>query len=232
MMEACADLRVTLVGGHTEVTYALPRPLVAGCMLGEVGLGGLVTSGGAREGDTVLLLGSAGIEGTAVLAHEAATRLAEAGLSGAELARARAFLRDPGISVVAAAQAVCSATRPHALHDVTEGGVATGLRELAGASGKGLRVRAPRVAIAPETARICAALGLDPWGLLGSGALLAAVAPGDAAAAIREAEGRGIACAAIGEIRPQADGMGAIDADGREGPLPAFERDEVARYLD
>src|SRR5262245_36451119 len=52
---ACDELEVALVGGHTEVTYGLDRPIAVGTMLGEVARDKLVTTGGARVGDAVVL---------------------------------------------------------------------------------------------------------------------------------------------------------------------------------
>ena len=46
LVEACAGLGVSLVGGHTEVTGGLDRPIVAGCMLGEVERARAVATGG------------------------------------------------------------------------------------------------------------------------------------------------------------------------------------------
>src|SRR6266704_2497076 len=68
--EACAELEVALVGGHTEVTAGLPRPIVVGCMLGEVDKDRLVTTAGAREGDALLLTKGVPLEGAAILARE------------------------------------------------------------------------------------------------------------------------------------------------------------------
>jgi len=124
---ACRALTVDLIGGHTEVTDAVTRPLVAGTMLGEVQPDCLVTTGGARPGDALVLGGALAIEGTAVLAREAAPTLRARGVPADTLDRARALLDTPGISIVAMARAVCDAVRPHALHDTTEGGLATAL---------------------------------------------------------------------------------------------------------
>ena len=52
---ACEELDVALVGGHTEVTHGLDRPIVAGTMLGEVEKDKLVTTAGARVGDAVVM---------------------------------------------------------------------------------------------------------------------------------------------------------------------------------
>src|SRR5687767_15817446 len=55
LQEACEEMEVTLVGGHTEVTHGLDRPIVAGTMLGEVAKDKLVTTGGARVGDAIVM---------------------------------------------------------------------------------------------------------------------------------------------------------------------------------
>ena len=60
---------------HTEVTYDLPRPIVAGAMLGEVEKDRVVLTSGARPGDTIVLTKGIAVEGTAILAREAAESL-------------------------------------------------------------------------------------------------------------------------------------------------------------
>ena len=61
---------MALVGGHTEVTAGLPRPIAVGCMLGEVAKDRLVTTSGVREGDVLLLTKGVPLEGAAILARE------------------------------------------------------------------------------------------------------------------------------------------------------------------
>jgi len=81
---ACTEVGVALIGGHTEVTGAVTRPVVSGTMLGTVVRERLVTSGGARPGDIILLTKPVAIEGTAVLAREAAARLVASSLKIAQ----------------------------------------------------------------------------------------------------------------------------------------------------
>ena len=75
------------------------------------------------------------------------------------------------------------------MHDVTEGGLATALRELAAATGRGVLVHRERVPVSPETERVCALLGADPLGLIASGSLLICCDPAEAAALAEEARG-------------------------------------------
>ena len=67
---ACAAISVSLVGGHTEITYGLDRPIVVGAMLGEVTRDRLVRPSGAQPGDALLLTKGIAVEGTAIIARE------------------------------------------------------------------------------------------------------------------------------------------------------------------
>jgi len=133
LSQACRSLDIALCGGHTEITYGLDRPIVIGQMLGEVERDALVTTDGMRVGDDLILTKGIAIEGTAIIAREKADALANT-FPPEFIARCQGFLHDPGISVVAEARLATTQARIHAMHDPTEGGVATGLRELALAS--------------------------------------------------------------------------------------------------
>src|SRR5262249_19204421 len=104
LAEACEDLGVALVGGHTEVTHGLDRPIVAGTMLGEVEKDRLVTTSGAQVGDAIVMTKGIPLEGAAILARERETALLDRGVSPTVIARAKRFLRAPGLSVVAEAE--------------------------------------------------------------------------------------------------------------------------------
>jgi hydrogenase maturation factor len=230
-MGACESLGVELVGGHTEVTIGLDRPIVVGAMLGEVERERLVRPESARPGDALILTKGIAIEGAAVLAREARERLLALGVAGAALDRAAAYLDDPGISVVREAQAVCDAVPVHAMHDPTEGGLATALHELALASGCGLGIEREAIKVLPEARVICEAAGLEPLGLLASGALLIAVAEADCARAIAAIEETGVAARRIGSLAGQGEPV-IMSVNRKGGPLPRFERDEAARFLE
>ena len=227
--EACEGLGVTLVGGHTEITYGLTRPIVSGQMLGEATRDTVVWPGGARPGDALILTQGIAIEGTSVLAHEAAAALLAGGMTEAEVTAAAGLLDHPGISVVRAARAAASAGVT-AMHDPTEGGLVTGLAELATAANAGLEVDEAAVRVLPETQAVCRALGLDPLGLLASGSLLASASPERAEAVLAALHFEGVDAAVIGRVTEASAGLLLRSADGvRE--LPSFPRDELARYM-
>lgn len=220
---ATAASGVTLVGGHTEVTSAVTRPVVVGQMLGLAEPGRLVPTGGLRPGDLIVQVGPAPVEGAAVLAREAAERLA--GMDAAVLRAAASALDDPGISVVGPAL-LATELGATSMHDPTEGGLAAGLHELAFASGVQVRVDVDAVLWFEPGLALCRALGVDPWGTLASGALLAGFPPEGVDRALRALGEAGYRAAVLGEA---LEGAGVTGAGGR--PIPWPERDEVARIL-
>lgn len=224
MRSALDEAGAVLVGGHTEVTDAVHQPLVVGQMLGLAPDGNVVATGGARPGDVVMQIGAAPVEGAAVLAMQWPD--SKAPLPAELRQRALAALEDPGISVVEPAlrAAELGAT---SLHDPTEGGLATGLHEVAEASGISLVVDPASVAWFEPGLAVCRAIGADPWCTLASGTLLACFPADLADAAMRELSRFGVPVAQI--ARAEA-GSGVVTREGR--PLPRSERDEVARVLD
>ncbi len=227
----CEQLGVALGGGHTEITQGIDRPVLVGQMLGEVAPTRLVRKTRIAIGDQILLTQGVAIEGTAILAHEKVERLRDR-IGADVLARAARFLTEPGISVVRAALAAADAgDAVHAMHDPTEGGLATGLFELVAPAGLGLQVIRERILVLPETDSICRALSLDPLKLIASGALLIAVTPDGADSVLRAIEAAGIPIAVIGEVRPSSENI-TIMTNGNIEPLTPALRDEIARVLE
>lgn len=225
---ACRQLEVSLVGGHTEVTHGLDRPLVIGTMLGEVSRERLVTTGGARPGDLLLLTKGIPLEGAAIIARDRGPELRRRGVAEPVLAKALTFVQQ--LSVVREATVVAARVPVHAMHDPTEGGLATALWELAEAAGVGLAIEAERIPVLPEGRTLCAAFGLDPLGTIASGALLLTLAPAHAQAAQTILADEGIACAVIGRVLPPGAGVTLVSG-GRAVELPRFDRDEIARLF-
>ncbi|HEV8673317.1 MAG TPA: AIR synthase family protein [Methylomirabilota bacterium] len=225
---ACRELGVSLVGGHTEVTHGLDRPLLIGTMLGEVAKDRLVTTGGARPGDALLLTKGVPVEGTSIIARVRAAELRARGYDEVWLERARGYLAKR--SVVPEALLAVELAPIHAMHDPTEGGLATALWELADAAGVGLTVETGRIPILPEGRRLCAEFGLDPLGTIASGALLITLAPADAGVVMHACAREGIDCAFIGRV--VAREAGVTLTKGRERrELPRFPQDEITRLF-
>jgi len=230
LSEACAQLGITLVGGHTEVTWGLDRPIIIGVLIGEVAKDSLLTTSNAQVGDHILLVKGIPIEATAIIARERGKELCQRGYAPELIRRAQDFLYDPGISVVKAARIAATQPGVHAMHDPTEGGLITGLIELALAAGLGLRIYREKILILPEGLTLCNAYGIDPLGAIASGALIIAVDPRHAASLTATFHEKGIPCAYIGELVPKTKGMVMV-SEGQDMPLPRFAADEITRIF-
>ena len=169
------------------------------------------------------------MEGTALLAQELGERLRALGMSDAELAACRALLEQ--ISVVPEARIAAGFAGVRAMHDVTEGGLATALRELAAAAGHGIIVAHGARAGPPRGAPACA----RSWAPTRSGssaraACSSAAGRTEADALLGALAGAGIAATDIGEVGEAGAGVTALER-GRPAPWPEFAVDEAARIL-
>lgn len=229
--QACGKLNISVIGGHTEITYGLDRPILVGQMMGEVQKEALITTAGAKPGDHILLSKGICIEGTSLIARERGGELLSRGIPEDVVKRAQGFLFDPGISVVQEARLAFGVGHVHAMHDITEGGLADGLHELAMGAGVKIVVQKDRIPVYAESQILCEAFGLNPLGVIASGALLITASPPQAERILETAQGQGMAMTKIGRI----DAVGApsvtmVTPDGYE-PVPYFERDEVTKIF-
>ncbi len=227
---ACADLGIALAGGHTEITYGLERPVVVGQMLGEVEKNRLVLTSGAQPGDDLLLTKSIAIEGLSIIAREKRSTL-QPFYSASTLEQLANLLHDPGISVVTDALTAVVHGGVHAMHDPTEGGIATGLHELAVAADVGLAVFADALPYHPSCQPLCQRLNLNPLGLIASGSLLLAIDPQATVPIQRRLAHKGIDATIIGRVHPAEFGVQLVATDGTR-PLPTFARDEITRLFE
>lgn len=206
-----SELGVAIVGGHTEYMPALSQPLLSLTAFGPADR--FVSTGGARPGNRIVLTKGAGIEGTAVLATDHRSDLDR---PDDLLDRAAAFFDD--LSVVPEAEIVA----PYAtsMHDPTEGGVRTGLIELARASGVRLAVETSAIPVRDATRAVCAAAGIDPLCVLGSGALLTTVSENDCEAVLAELDAAGIDANAIGRVHGTDEPALELDGETIQNPNP------------
>ena len=232
LQQAASRFGVSLCGGHTEITDAVTRPVVVGQLAGTVSRSRFIDKRRMRAGDQILFTKGVAVEGTALIAREFAPRLLELGLGRGEVEQCRRFLTEPGISILPEAGIAAGCKEVRALHDVTEGGVATALGELAAAGGHRIRVYPDRIPVFGSTARICKLLDLDPLGLIGSGSLLIACGPEACRGLSDSLDEAGIPVACIGQVLDEGSGVEALEKEGgRPVPWPAFETDEIARLF-
>jgi hydrogenase expression/formation protein HypE len=227
--EACKVLGVSYCGGHTEVTSSVNIPVVVGQMLGEVTKDRLKPSSAAHQGDDLIMTKAAAIEGTAIIALEKEKELSPH-FPKELILRARKALHHPGISIVKEAAIASSFADVHALHDPTEGGIGTGIFELATASDLGVEVYYEKIPMSEETKRLCEHFGVDPLGVFASGSLLIAASPFVSQGVIAALRAEGIDAVRIGTLVHKEKGMKLIK-DSESISLPVYHQDELSKIL-
>ncbi len=170
--QTACSINVEILGGHTEILSHVTKPIIVVTAIGRVSREQLVCSANACAGDDLVLTKGLGIEGTYILASDYRELLLDKGVEPGIIATAREY--DRKLSVVEEGL-LAAKLGANAMHDVTEGGLYGALTELAIASGKGFELFNDDLPISLETEVICAALGLDPAGLISSGSMLIAI---------------------------------------------------------
>ena len=225
---AAKELGIAIVGGHSEVTPGIKRPIIVATAMGETEKGKLVQSSGAKVGDHVIVTKGVAIEGTAILSSELA-ELLQRKIDSRVVENAQKFIEK--ISVVKDALTAVKVGGVHAMHDATEGGVAAGLQEIAWASDVGIVAYEEKIPVYEETELICQALKIDPLKTIGSGALIISAHPEKAmeiVAALREND---IRASVVGEIVDKSEGSYVLRRNGAKLDLTEPVKEELWRVL-
>ena len=224
----CQKYSITLCGGHTEITDAVTRPVVTGMIAGTVAKHDLINKKNMKPGDKVLLTKRVAVEGTAIIAREFKARLQNLGVTKEEIEDCRQFISS--ISILKEAGISGRFGHVSAMHDVTEGGLATAIDELSIAGEHMIRIDMDKIPVFPQTEKICRLLNINPLGLIGSGSLLICCTNNsyqDLMVQIRKAN---IYVTCIGEVMGKGRGVEALS---KNTPVkwPYFEVDEIARLF-
>ncbi|MBR4749506.1 MAG: hypothetical protein IK083_08060 [Abditibacteriota bacterium] len=223
--EAASKYNISLIGGHTEITDAVTRPVVSGTMLGVSLKKDFPTA--ARPGDVIIQINPVAVEGAVILAGCHRERLTACG-AGRELIDAAAGLGDRYGLCIAAPAALCLEHDIRVMHDVTEGGICGALSEMALSSGCDFVIDRASILTDPAACEICRLLGIEILGLIGSGSLLVVVDGADADPLLDALRGQGYEASAIGRA---VKGCGRSRfSDG--SPWPEILRDELARITE
>ena len=188
---AAQAAHVDILGGHTELTDAVTRPITCISVVARMPKDRKLA--GLQIGDDLVMTKTAGLEGTAILATEHADRLYA--LPPALLQEAAAYLSL--LSVVPEGKIALS-RGALAMHGVTEGGILGAAWEICYAAGLGLALDADAIPVTEATQMIAAVAGVDPLRLLGSGSLLIGCADGPAM--VQALQKAGIPAAVIGRV--------------------------------
>lgn len=194
MAEASRRCGVPVVTGDTKV---VERGKGDGVFITTTGLGVLppgrdIGGANARAGDVLLLSGTIGEHGVAVLSQRVSLQFETSIQSDSAALH----------TLVRALLAAVPEGAVHVLRDPTRGGVAGTLNEIARQSGVGMLLQESAIPVLPEVAAACELLGLDPLYIANEGKLLVVVAPdwADVALQALRAHPLGQHAARIGEV--------------------------------
>jgi hydrogenase maturation factor len=200
-------------------------------MIGEVRKDKLITTGGARAGDLLLLVKGVCIEGTSIMAREKEAELLRRGISSSLIRKAKKFIFNPGIDILRPAQIACEAISVHSMHDPTEGGLINGMIEMAWASEKEIEVDLEKVLVYKESRILCQEFGLNPLGVIASGALLLTLSPSDLSSIQKAFKKNSIPLNIIGKVKKGPARVLKSDRKGRK-ELKPFSRDEILKIYE
>ncbi|RZH67216.1 AIR synthase family protein [Natrinema altunense] len=215
----CADLGVAVVTGHTA-RYADPSHPWVGAAT-AMGLGehdDIVRPDGARPGDRLLLTNGPAVESVGLLSTLFADQLA---LPDGVIADAQDRLEE--VFSVRDALTAAAAGPVRAMHDVTEGGLAGALNEMADGAGVRFAIDRAAVPMRPGVRAVCDTLEIDPWAATSCGSLLLAVDPAGVEAVRAALEDRDTPVADIGRVEAIGAEGGEVLVDGEPLEHPTVD---------
>jgi hydrogenase expression/formation protein HypE len=224
--ETSADLGVEIIGGHTEITSAVNRPVIVTTALGRACRGCTQSADNMRPGDYILITKEAGLEGTGILASDYEDRLVGI-LCEDELNVAKSMLDK--ISVVKEG-VIAGKIGTAGMHDITEGGVLGALWEMCEVSGTGAELWLEQIPVAAVTRKICSHFGIDWLRLISSGSMMIIAHPGQKEQLIKTIGDAGISVTCIGRVKEASEGRVLVDSGRRIDIVPPG-RDELYKVV-
>lgn len=221
--KAARSVNVDILGGHTEITNAVNRFVISCTAVGKCLKDRLISAGGAKPGDNLIITKHAGLEGASIIAHEKEGELVPA-LGRETVEEAKSFMNNISVvkeGVTAAGYGV------NAMHDVTEGGVLGAVWEMCEASGTGAEIFIDKIPVHIATRKICEYYKIDPYRLISSGCMLMSSSDGEGL--VRKLKQEGVDAAVIGRLNDTGKRL-MVSAGGAE-EIGSPASDELYRIL-
>jgi len=215
---AASKIGIEVLGGHSEITSSVVKPIICSTAIGIAEKEKYVTSSGAKPGDDVIITKALGLEGSSILASDFEYFLKDK-IPASFIHTAKNFINQ--ISVIDEGL-IAAGIGASAMHDITEGGILGAAFEVAEASGVGIEIFSEQLPIFEETEAICRAFDINPLGLISSGSMLICTPHGSKV--IDALHQRGIPATIVGKIITEGK---YLISQGKKTPLKPLERDEL-----
>ena len=201
--EVSEKLGVEIIGGHTEITPAVTKPVIVSTAIGRGEKWASQQAENMKPGDYILMTKQAGLEGTGIIAGDFKEELA--GLLTEEEFRTAAEMLDQ-VSVVKEG-VIAGKIGTAGMHDITEGGVLGAVWEMCDIADTGAEVWIDQIPVAEVTRKICDHFDIDYLRLISSGSMMIMVHPEVREQMMESLRNAGIPVACIGVICEQEAGM-------------------------
>ena len=192
--EEAAKLKVEIIGGHTEITDAVNKPIIVSTAIGKGKKANAMIKEGPKGGDALLMTKTAGLEGTGIIASEKEEELKKV-LTDEEIMIAKDLLHD--LSVVTEG-VIAGKIGVSAMHDVTEGGILGAIWEICECANLGVDVDGSKIPVEDVTVKICNHYDIDYLKLISSGSMVIAVSQSKKENLIEEIKKRNIEVTEVG----------------------------------
>jgi len=229
--DTCKSLGITVIGGHTEITTGLDRPIVIGSLLGEVEKEKLVSSSGANANDLIILTKGIFIEGTSIIAREKENVLKQKGFENEFIEKCKNYLYNPGISIYNEALISNDNFLLTSMHDLTEGGLFNGLAEVAIASDLGLLIKKEHINVLPEPMELSKVFNINPYSTISSGSLLISISDEFSEDLINLLRINGIDSRVIGNFTSERGNYLILDENHKKSLMDYTEIDEITKIV-
>lgn len=221
--EACG---VEIIGGHTEVTPAVNKPVIVSTAVGRGKRWQSASAENMKVGDYIIMTKSAGLEGTGIIAVDFEEELLKI-LTVEEIEAAKKLLND--VSVVEEGK-VAGKIGTNGMHDVTEGGILGAIWEMCSISGLGAEVWGDEIPVADVTKKICRYYGIDYLRLISSGSMIIMAGADKKDEIMKNLKDSGVEVHIIGRIVEEEKGL-FVTENGITEPIDPPRPDELYKVV-
>lgn len=215
------ELNIEILGGHTEVSDAVVRPIISATVVGKTKNKKFISTATAKASEKIIMTKWAGLEGTTIIAHDYEQKLLGLGVDEKIIQNAKDLKK---FLSIAKESKIATEFGVSAMHDVTEGGILGAVWEMAECSNLGAVLYENLIPVKDETIQICKNCQIDYLKLISSGVMIISVADDKAQELVDLLNQNSINSAIVGEF---IVGQSVLITKNTEIPIAEPTSDEI-----